>query len=103
MLRLLGRKADGWLPSLSWVGGVEGLARGNALIDEAAVEAGRDPRSIRRLLNLFGDIPLEDLVSLATEVGVSTFITTGDDPAAMQRFAEEVHPRPPRPPPPAVE
>ena len=62
MLRLLGRKADGWLPSLSWVGGVEGLARGNALIDEAAVEAGRDPRSIRRLLNLFGDIPLDDLV-----------------------------------------
>ncbi len=31
-------------------------------------------------------------MSLATEVGVSTFITTGDDPAEMQRFAEEVIP-----------
>src|SRR5918997_6333264 len=37
MLRLIGEKADGWLPSLSYL--KEGdLERGNALIDEAAVE-----------------------------------------------------------------
>ena len=35
MLRLVGRKGDGWLPSLSWVG-VDGLGRGNRVIDEAA-------------------------------------------------------------------
>jgi alkanesulfonate monooxygenase SsuD/methylene tetrahydromethanopterin reductase-like flavin-dependent oxidoreductase (luciferase family) len=59
MIRLVGRKADGWLPSLG-VLSREDLRAGNALIDEAAAEAGRDPSSIRRVLNvqgLIGDGP----------------------------------------------
>src|SRR5690606_6246686 len=47
MLRLVGRKADGWLPSLAYLGSLQALADGNAVIDEAAAEAGRDPRAIR--------------------------------------------------------
>jgi len=42
MQRLVGRKADGWLPSL---GRLEpgALTAGNRAIDEAAVAAGREP------------------------------------------------------------
>jgi alkanesulfonate monooxygenase SsuD/methylene tetrahydromethanopterin reductase-like flavin-dependent oxidoreductase (luciferase family) len=59
MLRLVGRKADGWLPSLGVLTREE-LRAGNAQIDAAAEKAGRDPRSIRRLINvqgLIGDGP----------------------------------------------
>jgi alkanesulfonate monooxygenase SsuD/methylene tetrahydromethanopterin reductase-like flavin-dependent oxidoreductase (luciferase family) len=55
MQRLTGRKADGWLPSLG-VLSAEQLKEGNRRIDEAAEEAGRDPRQIRRVLNLQGVI-----------------------------------------------
>src|SRR5207247_6839906 len=55
MLRLVGRKADGWLPSLGVLSRDE-LRAGNQLIDEAAETAGRDPRQIRRVLNLQGVI-----------------------------------------------
>jgi alkanesulfonate monooxygenase SsuD/methylene tetrahydromethanopterin reductase-like flavin-dependent oxidoreductase (luciferase family) len=55
MLRLVGRKADGWLPSLGVLSADE-LRAGNERIDTAAEAAGRDPRSIRRILNLQGVI-----------------------------------------------
>jgi alkanesulfonate monooxygenase SsuD/methylene tetrahydromethanopterin reductase-like flavin-dependent oxidoreductase (luciferase family) len=53
MIRLVGRKADGWLPSLGVLTRDE-LRAGNDEIDEAADKAGRDPRSIRRLINVQG-------------------------------------------------
>jgi alkanesulfonate monooxygenase SsuD/methylene tetrahydromethanopterin reductase-like flavin-dependent oxidoreductase (luciferase family) len=53
MIRLVGRKADGWLPSLG-VLTREALRVGNEQIDEAADNAGRDPRAIRRLINVQG-------------------------------------------------
>jgi alkanesulfonate monooxygenase SsuD/methylene tetrahydromethanopterin reductase-like flavin-dependent oxidoreductase (luciferase family) len=53
MIRLVGRKADGWLPSLGVLTRDE-LRAGNHQIDEAAEKAGRDPRSIRRLINVQG-------------------------------------------------
>src|SRR5215218_5698451 len=53
MLRLTGAKADGWLPSLSYLP-LEDVAAANRTIDEAATGAGRDPREIRRLLNIQG-------------------------------------------------
>src|ERR1700704_166106 len=53
MIRLVGRKADGWLPSLGVLTRQE-LRAGNEQIDEAADKAGRDPRSIRRLINVQG-------------------------------------------------
>ena len=55
MLRLVGRKADGWLPSLGVLTRDE-LREANRLIDATAEQAGRDPRSIRRILNLQGMI-----------------------------------------------
>jgi alkanesulfonate monooxygenase SsuD/methylene tetrahydromethanopterin reductase-like flavin-dependent oxidoreductase (luciferase family) len=53
MLRLTGRKADGWLPSLGVLTPDE-LRAGNQRIDAAAEKAGRDPGSIRRILNMQG-------------------------------------------------
>ena len=55
MLRLVGRKADGWLPSLGVLTRDE-LRAGNEQIDAAAERAGRDPASIRRIINLQGFI-----------------------------------------------
>jgi hypothetical protein len=54
MIRLVGQKADGWLPSLGVLTREE-LSAGNELIDESAAGAGRDPRRIRRVLNSRGD------------------------------------------------
>jgi alkanesulfonate monooxygenase SsuD/methylene tetrahydromethanopterin reductase-like flavin-dependent oxidoreductase (luciferase family) len=53
MQRLTGRKADGWIPSLGVLDAQE-LRAANARIDEAAETAGRDPRDVRRILNLQG-------------------------------------------------
>ena len=55
MQRLTGRKADGWVPSLGMLS-ADKLSAGNELIDSVAQEAGRDPRKIRRILNLQGVI-----------------------------------------------
>jgi alkanesulfonate monooxygenase SsuD/methylene tetrahydromethanopterin reductase-like flavin-dependent oxidoreductase (luciferase family) len=55
MIRLVGRKADGWLPSLGVLSRDE-MRAANELIDATAEKAGRDPRSIRRILNLQGVI-----------------------------------------------
>ena len=54
MLRLIGEKADGWLPSLAYLKGMEQIDESNARIDEAASAAGRDPRQVRRLVNIGG-------------------------------------------------
>ncbi len=96
MLALTGRKGDGWLPSLSYLGD-NGLAAGNKAIDEAAVEAGRDPAEIRRLLNIPApdastDEWVEQFTRLALEDGVGTFILTSDDPATVETFAREIAP-----------
>ncbi len=55
MIRLVGRKADGWLPSLGVLTRDE-LRAGNEQIDAAAEKAGRDPRAIRRIINVQGVI-----------------------------------------------
>lgn len=105
MLRLIGRKADGWLPSQGYMQPGD-LARGNKVIDEAATQAGRDPREIRRLLNVQGrfsptagsglDGPpeqwVDELVRLALEDGVSTFVLAADDPRTIRTFGEQVAP-----------
>jgi FAD/FMN-containing dehydrogenase len=91
MLRLIGTKADGWLPSFTWLEPGE-LGRGNETIDQAASDAGRDPREIRRLLNIAPNMPAEQLAELTLEQGVSTFIVASDDPGTLQQFAEEVMP-----------
>ena len=92
MLRLTGRKADGWLPTLSYLPR-EGIAASNRAIDDAAVAAGRDPREIRRLLNIdAGLLDVDALLPLVTEHGFSTFFLAGDDPETIARFGQEVAP-----------
>jgi alkanesulfonate monooxygenase SsuD/methylene tetrahydromethanopterin reductase-like flavin-dependent oxidoreductase (luciferase family) len=91
MLALTGRKADGWLPSLGYLQPGD-LAAGNAIIDDAAHEAGRTPRDVRRLLNIGPAGEAEELAGLALDHGISAFILAGDDPEDLQRFAEEVVP-----------
>jgi alkanesulfonate monooxygenase SsuD/methylene tetrahydromethanopterin reductase-like flavin-dependent oxidoreductase (luciferase family) len=91
MLRLTGRKADGWLPSLSYLQPGH-LQRGNRVIDEAAAAAGRDPREITRLLNVTPSESADDLARLALEDGISTFIVMGDDERVLRYFATEIAP-----------
>lgn len=91
MQRLIARKADGWLPSYQWAKR-EGLTAGNAVIDAEAARVGRDPREIRRLLNIGPGMSPDDLVELALEEGVGTFILASDDPRAMAAFAADVVP-----------
>jgi alkanesulfonate monooxygenase SsuD/methylene tetrahydromethanopterin reductase-like flavin-dependent oxidoreductase (luciferase family) len=106
MLRLTGAKADGWLPSLSYFKSLDELAKDNAIIDEAAGEAGRKPAAVRRLLNLSGQFGprsdrllsgppqqwAEQLATLTVEYGFSGYIVMGDDPATIQIFGQEVAP-----------
>src|ERR1700726_5100983 len=66
MIGLVGRKADGWLPSLGVLTREE-LRAANELIDATAGTAGRDPRSIRRVINvqaLIGEDPAPPRSSL---------------------------------------
>lgn len=97
MLRLVGAKADGWLPSLGYLASDQDLVDGNARIDEAAAEAGRTPGQVRRLLNI-GSLPggvrdwTERLAGLALEHGFATFIVGSDDAGVLSAFGEEIAP-----------
>ena len=90
MLSIIGRLADGWVPSYGYLKEPE-LLEGNKRIDEAATAVGRDPRLIRRVLNA-GQLEAEILVSLVVDYGMDTFLVT-DDPDEMRRFMSEVAPR----------
>ncbi|MGC4892657.1 LLM class flavin-dependent oxidoreductase [Micromonospora sp. DT31] len=107
MLRLVGRAADGWLPSLSYLPkGPDELPAMNALVDEGARAAGRDPDAIRRMLNVTGAFTrsstgflagppqqwVEELAGLTLEHRITTFILGSDEPRAIQIFAQEVAP-----------
>jgi alkanesulfonate monooxygenase SsuD/methylene tetrahydromethanopterin reductase-like flavin-dependent oxidoreductase (luciferase family) len=105
MLGLTGRKADGWLPSLPYFTHPE-LKRGNEIVDEAALAAGRDVREVRRLINIKGEFSasnraflegppaqwVQELLPFALEMGFSTFILMADDPNAIQLYGAEVAP-----------
>jgi alkanesulfonate monooxygenase SsuD/methylene tetrahydromethanopterin reductase-like flavin-dependent oxidoreductase (luciferase family) len=105
MLALTGRAGDGWLPSLSYLKPGD-LDKGNRIIDEAALGAGRQPADVRRLLNIHGRFAartegllngpvqqwVEELAEIALTAGVSTFILGTDDLADIQRFGLDVAP-----------
>lgn len=91
MLRLTGRLADGWLPSMGYAGPTE-LPAMNATIDEAARRAGRDPAAVRRLYNVDPGVRPEQLAELALGHGMSTFILPVASVRDVQRFAAEVAP-----------
>lgn len=107
MLRLIGTKATGWLPSLSYLPDLKELSVANAAIDQAALKAGRDPKVIRRLLNVGGQITnaptskplvgpvqqwIDDLVSMALEHGMDTFILGGDSVQMLEIYGNEIIP-----------
>ncbi|MFC8731393.1 LLM class flavin-dependent oxidoreductase [Luteimicrobium sp. NPDC057192] len=113
MLRLTGARADGWLPSLGYLQPGD-LARGNEILDGAAEAAGRDPREVRRILNIGGrfrpdgagsgsthgggsiDGParhwVDELVRYVLEDGVGTFVLGSDNPRDLTTFAQDVAP-----------
>jgi iron-sulfur cluster repair protein YtfE (RIC family) len=104
MLALTGAKADGWLPSLGYVE-LDQLPGMNAAIDAAAVDAGRRPDEVRRLLNINGTFgsgrgflqgaPREwaqQLTELTLATGMSTYLLSVASDEDVRRFAEEVAP-----------
>ncbi|GII99855.1 hemerythrin HHE cation binding domain-containing protein [Sediminihabitans luteus] len=104
MQRLVGRLADGWWPSMAYLG-PEKLAEANARIDQAAADAGRAPADVRRLYNVNGRFGrgagmlqgspqdwAEQLAALTLEHGTSAFVLATDDAGTIRRFATEVAP-----------
>lgn len=109
MVRLTGRAADGWLPSVPRLPLEDVLPRQQA-IDDAARAAGRNPRDVRRIANVNGQITeassegflrgparqcVDDLRRLIEDYGFDTFIFwgEGDPDEQLRRFAEDVVPR----------
>ena len=107
-LRLIGRAADGWVPSMGRVS-IESLRDASRRIDEAALAAGRDPGEIRRVYNIGGLIAdggaegvlvgparqwVETLTGWAHDPGIDAFIfwPTADELTQVERFAAEVAP-----------
>lgn len=100
---LLGRVADGWIPSLAR-SSFEVLADRHETIDEAATAEGRDPASIRRMLNVGGRITdgeseghlvgpsgqwVDELADMVLQHGFDTFVFWPEDDVVDQihRFA----------------
>ncbi len=107
MLRLTGRVADGWLPSLNYLpDGVDSLPGLSKVIDDAATAAGRDPAAIARVLNIGGQFTAtgggvfegparqwaEQIADVVLTSGVSGFVLMSDDPASIQLYGREVAP-----------
>ncbi|TDC63238.1 LLM class flavin-dependent oxidoreductase [Actinomadura sp. GC306] len=107
ILGLVGRAADGWLPSIQYLpGGLTDLTEMNRHIDEAASAAGRDPSDIRRFLNIGGHFTsqnhgflqgppaqwAEELTEVALTYGTSGFLLASDDTTLTEAFAAEVAP-----------
>jgi alkanesulfonate monooxygenase SsuD/methylene tetrahydromethanopterin reductase-like flavin-dependent oxidoreductase (luciferase family) len=101
MLALVGRLADGWLPSSFYVPPGH-LPEMQARIDDAAATAGRDPAAVRRAYNIGGVITdgptrgvlkgpidqwIEELTRLALSHGVDTFVLWPEDPSPASCFA----------------
>ncbi|WP_330272814.1 LLM class flavin-dependent oxidoreductase [Lentzea sp. NBC_00516] len=91
MLQLTGRLADGWLPSSPYAPPQQ-LKAMNAIIDEAAQEAGRAPKDIRRIYNIGSEFTADQLAELALNDGMSGFILMVNTDDELRTFAEEVAP-----------
>jgi alkanesulfonate monooxygenase SsuD/methylene tetrahydromethanopterin reductase-like flavin-dependent oxidoreductase (luciferase family) len=106
MLDLTGRLGDGWVPSSSYAP-PDRLPGMQQRIDEAALSAGRDPASIRRIYNVMGQIGegvsdrtfsgypgqwVDELTGLALDTGIDTFIIGLPEPPGNQldRFMAEI-------------
>ena len=104
-LKLAGKVADGWVPSFR--GDLKKIAEMTKRLDDAAAESGRDPVSIRRILNVNGVITdgasngmlqgpvnqwADELTDLTITYGFDTLIFWGEGEGQLQRFAEQVVP-----------
>ncbi|MFB9469575.1 LLM class flavin-dependent oxidoreductase [Nonomuraea salmonea] len=104
VLRLAAHKADAWLFTASGqdadaapAGGAGGrlvtaVTAANAVIDEAAEAAGRDPREIRRMVQVTGEATAAGLLPLIEDAGIGTILLATDDSDTIRRFAEEAAP-----------
>lgn len=105
-LALVGRTADGWVPSSGWAT-PDKLPAMHARIDDAAADAGREPAEIARIYNVWGAIDgdggflhgsvsqwIDELTELAVEHGMDTFVfgPSVDPVPQLERFAAEVVP-----------
>jgi alkanesulfonate monooxygenase SsuD/methylene tetrahydromethanopterin reductase-like flavin-dependent oxidoreductase (luciferase family) len=109
MLDLVGRRADGWVPSLTYAP-PETIPARSRRVDEAAAGAGRAPDAIRRIYNVMGLITdeansseglrgsvsawIERLTDFAIELGFDTFVFwPAEDPLGqLEQFATDVVP-----------
>jgi alkanesulfonate monooxygenase SsuD/methylene tetrahydromethanopterin reductase-like flavin-dependent oxidoreductase (luciferase family) len=110
MMRVVGRLADGWIPSLPRLP-LDDVPPRRAAIDAAAERAGRDPAGIRRIANVNGRITdggaptgwlegppehwVEELSHLHSDYGFDGFVMSfgDDDPLEkIERLATEVAP-----------
>jgi alkanesulfonate monooxygenase SsuD/methylene tetrahydromethanopterin reductase-like flavin-dependent oxidoreductase (luciferase family) len=109
MMRVIGRLADGWIPSLPRMP-LDEIPHKQRAIDEAARAAGRDPGAIRRIANVSGEIVdraatewlhgppkhwVEELTRLVVDYGFDGFVLSPADGSLEQikRFAIDVAPR----------
>ena len=107
MLGLVGRLADGWVPSLAY-SPPERLPELQRRIDEGAKEAGREPKEVRRVYNVNGTIGprgdglldgpaskwVEELTRFVLDLGMDTFIywPSEDHERQVELFASDVVP-----------
>ncbi len=107
MLGLIGRLADGWIPSMGWAT-PDRLPEMHERIDAGAENAGRKPGEIQRVYNVSGNIGaegdglldgpvskwVEELTRFALELGMDTFIywPQDDHVSQVEVFAQEVVP-----------
>jgi alkanesulfonate monooxygenase SsuD/methylene tetrahydromethanopterin reductase-like flavin-dependent oxidoreductase (luciferase family) len=112
MLRLIGRAADGWIPSMAYFPPAA-TRKTNTIFDEAARAAGRDPAEVVRLYNVSGVFAQEAtpftenskqisgppehwaevLANLTLDQGFSKYILwTPPEPEALRLFIQEVAP-----------
>jgi hypothetical protein len=82
------------VPSLGYLSPTD-VPAAHARIDEAARAAGRDPRAIRRLVNVMNPDYLEPAAvdALVSELGFDTPIFWIEQPAQAERVATEIAPR----------
>jgi alkanesulfonate monooxygenase SsuD/methylene tetrahydromethanopterin reductase-like flavin-dependent oxidoreductase (luciferase family) len=108
-MRLIGEHADGWVPSMGRAN-PERLRDGVARMEEAAAAVGRDPRLIRRVLNVGGSVTdgehgegvvsgpvalwVETLAGWAADLGADAFVFWPPDAGTdqVERFVGEVVP-----------
>jgi alkanesulfonate monooxygenase SsuD/methylene tetrahydromethanopterin reductase-like flavin-dependent oxidoreductase (luciferase family) len=107
-LRLIGRSADGWVPSVGRMT-ADQIANASTIIDRAAAAAGRDPRAVRRVFNVAGpsaEVPAgedperiferwtETLVRYVVDFGANALVfwPSTTDPGEVERFARDVVP-----------